>query len=157
MPRPLDLTPDRVAPVMTILHRMLPASDRRAARQTLWLGAIRAVQVLASVVQVALSARILGPEGFGVMAVIIAAAGLAYRLLSVPGNEVITTYVRRDLAEGRTDDATGTLRFTYVLSQTLALVAYAALAGATLALGGLFGVVEEQSAAVLLYGSRASR
>ena len=152
MPRPLDLTPDRVAPVMTILHRMLPASDRRAARQTLWLGAIRAVQVLASVVQVALSARILGPEGFGVLAVIIAAAGLAYRLLSVPGNEVITTYVRRDLAEGRTDDATGTLRFTYVLSQTLALVAYAALAAATLALGGLFGVVEEHSAAVLLYG-----
>ena len=137
---------------MTILHRMLPASDRRAARQTLWLGAIRAVQVLASVVQVALSARILGPEGFGVMAVIIAAAGLAYHLLSVPGNEVITTYVRRDMAEGRMGDATGTLRFTYVLSQTLALVAYAALAAATFALSGLFGVVEDHRSAVLLYG-----
>ena len=97
----------------SLIDRLLPASDRRAARQTLWLGAMRAVQMLASVVQVALSARILGPEGFGVLAVIIAAAGLAYRLLSVPGNEVITTYVTRDLAEGRVGDAAGTLRFTY--------------------------------------------
>ena len=138
--------------VKSLIDRFLPQSDRRAARQTLWLGAMRAVQILASVVQVALSARVLGPEGFGVLAVIIAAAGLTYRLLSVPGNEVITTYVTRDLAEGRMGDATGTLRFTYVLSQTLALVAYAVLAGATLALSGLFGVVEEYRSEVLLYG-----
>ena len=138
--------------VKSLIDRFLPQSDRRAARQTLWLGAMRAVQMLASVVQVALSARILGPEGFGVLAVIIAAAGLTYRLLSVPGNEVITTYVTRDLAEGRTGDATGTLRFTYALSQTLALIAYAALAGATLALSGLFGIVEEYRSEVLLYG-----
>ena len=107
---------------------------------------------MASLVQVALSARILGPEGFGVMAVIIAAAGLVYRLLSVPGNEVITTYVRRDLAEGRTGDAAATLRFTFVLSQSLALAAYTGIAAATFALSGLFGIVEEHRSAVIAYG-----
>ena len=135
-----------------LVTRLLSSSDRRVARQTAWLGAMRTIQVLASIVQVALSARILGPEGFGVLAIIIAAAGLTHGLLSVPGDEVITTYVRRDLAKGRTDDAARTLRFTYVLSQTLALIAYAALAGATLTLSGLFGVMEEYKSAVLMYG-----
>ncbi len=111
-----------------------------------------AVQILASIVQVALSARILGPEGFGVLAVIIAATGLLFTLLALPGNEVITTYVSRYLAEGRMDEATGTLRFAFAVSQTLALVSYIVLVGATLAVSGLLGVAEDYTAEVILFG-----
>ena len=135
-----------------LIARLLPASDQRAARQTLWIGAITTAQLFASTVQVALSARILGPEGFGVLAVIIAVTSLLYRFVSLPGNEVITTFVTRSLAEGRMEEATGTLRFTFILSQALSLVSYTLLAAATLAVSGLLGDAEGYRSSMLVYG-----
>ena len=131
---------------------MLPTSDRRAARQTLWISAITFAQFLASAVQVPLSARILGPEGLGVVAVIVALTSLLYRIVSLPGNEVITTFVTRSIAEGRMEEAAGTLRFTSMLSQALSLVSYALLAAVALAGSGLLGEAERYKSALLLYG-----
>ena len=131
---------------------MLPTSDRRAARQTLWISAITFAQFLAGAVQVTLSARILGPEGLGVVAVIVALTSLLYRLVSLPGNEVITTFVTRSMAEGRMEEAAGTLRFTLILSQALSLVSYALLAAVALAGSGLLGEAERYKSALLLYG-----
>ena len=135
-----------------LIARLLPASDQRAARQTLWIGAITVAQLLASIVQVALSARILGPEGLGILAVIIALTSLLYRFVSLPGNEVITTFVTRGVAEGRLKEATGTLRFTFIVSQGLSLVSYGLLAVAVLAVSGLFGGAEEYKSTLLVYG-----
>ncbi len=135
-----------------LIARLLPASDRRAARQTLWIGAITAAQIVASIVQVALSARILGPEGLGVLAIIIALTSLLYRFVSLPGNEVITTFVTRSVAEGRMEEATGTLRFTYIVSQALSLVSYTLLAVAALAVSGLLGDTEDYKSSLLVYG-----
>ena len=135
-----------------LIRRLLPQSDQRAARQTLWIGAITVAQILASIVQVALSARILGPEGLGAVAVIIALTALLYRFVSLPGNEVITTFVTRSLAEGRIEDATGTLRFTMLVAQGLALVSYALLVAVTLAVSGLLGEAEGYRSALLVYG-----
>ena len=131
---------------------MLPTSDRRAARQTLWISAITFAQFLAGAVQVTLSARILGPEGLGVVAVIVALTSLLYRIVSLPGNEVITTFVTRSIAEGRMEEAAGTLRFTLMLSQALSLVSYALLAAVALAGSGLLGEAEGYMSALLLYG-----
>ncbi len=65
----------------SLISRLLPAAERRVARQTLWMGAITAVQFLGGLAQVTISARILGPEGYGVLAVIIAVTLLMYGLL----------------------------------------------------------------------------
>ncbi len=43
-----------------LIARLLPASDRRSARQTFQMGAITAVQLLGGLAQLTLSARILG-------------------------------------------------------------------------------------------------
>ncbi len=135
-----------------LIARLLPASDQRAARQTLWIGAITIAQFMASIVQVALSARILGPEGLGVLAIIIALTSLLFRFVSLPGNEVITTFVTRSVAEGRMEEATGTLRFTFVVSQALSLVSYTLLAVAALAVSGLLGYTEDYRPSLLVYG-----
>ena len=136
----------------SLMRHALPKADRRAARQSFWLFSIVAFQSVAGIVQVALTARILGPEGIGVLAVIIAVASLVYGLLSVPGNQVITSHVTRSIVEGRMDDATGTLRFVLVLSQLLSLTAYGILAVITLILSGLLGVAEEHRSLMLVYG-----
>ena len=136
----------------SLLGRLLPASYLRPARQSAWIGSFRAARMLGTVAMLAVSARILGPEGFGELAVIIAAVRMAYRLLSMPGDEVITTFVARDLAAGRGISAAGTLRFAFALSQMLALAAYAVVALAAYALSGLLGSAAEHRDAVLLYG-----
>ena len=86
------------------------------------------------------------------MAVIIAVTSLIYGLLSVPGNQVITSYVTRSIVEGRVGEATGTLRFVLLLSQSLSLFAYGTLVVITLTLSGLLGVAEDYRSALLLYG-----
>ena len=139
-------------PLPSLLPKTLSASDERAARQTLWIGAITFAQLSASLVQVALSARILGPEGLGVLAVIVAVTSLLFRIVSLPGNEVITTFVTRSVAEGRMDEAAGTLRFTLIVSQALSLAAYILLAAAALLGNSLLGEAQQYKSALLLYG-----
>ena len=140
------------AAVRSLLGRLLPESDLRTARQSVWIGSFRAVRMVGAMVAVLASARILGPEGFGELAVIIAGVGMSYRLLSMPGDEVITTFVARDLSAGKEISAAGTLRYAFALSQALALLAYCAVALGVLALSSLFGAVAEHREAVLLYG-----
>lgn len=100
----------------------------------------------------ALAARMLGPEGFGPLAVIMAGAGLAYGLGSVPGNEVIIAYVMRDLTARRPYAAAGTVRFAFLLSLVLALLIYLALVSVMLVLSERFESVEAYRPAVILYG-----
>ena len=64
----------------------------------------------------AISARILGPESFGALAVIIATSALVHGLLAVPGGDAITTFVTRAVAEGKPQEASRILRFTMASS-----------------------------------------
>ncbi len=131
---------------------MLPASDRRIARQTLWMGAILVVQTLGSLAQVSLSARTLGLEGFGVLSIIIAVTSLIHGLVSIPGGSAVTTFVTGSVAEGRPEEASRILRFTLAVSAGLSLVAYALIAAFTLTASSLVGIDEAYTGAVLLYG-----
>ena len=64
---------------------MIPASGRPVARPTLWMGAITAVQFLGGLGQVALSARILGPQNFGILSLFVAATLFLRGFMSVQG------------------------------------------------------------------------
>ncbi len=135
-----------------LIAQLLPASDRRAARQTLQMGAITAVQLLGGLAQLTLSARILGPEGFGILAVIIAVAALIHGLLTVPGGEAVTTFVTRAVAEERPHEASRILRFTMATSLGLSLIAYAVIAVLALMAGSLLGIENAHRDIVLMYG-----
>ena len=63
----------------------LSPSDRRVARQTFWMGSMTAVEVVRGLAQVSITARILGPEGFGALAVIVVVSTLIHGLLASPG------------------------------------------------------------------------
>ena len=134
------------------LTRLLSTSDRRAARQTLWMGAITAAQLLGGLAQMVISARILGPEGFGALAVIIAAAFLIHGLLAVPGGEAVTTFVTQAVAEDRPQEASRILRFTMALSLGLSLIAYAFIALIVLVAGSLLGIENAHRDVALMYG-----
>ncbi len=136
-----------------LIARLLPASDRCVARQTLWMGTITAVQLLGGLAQVSISARILGPEGYGVLAVIMAVTLLIYGLLAMPGGEAVTAFVTRGVAEGRAGEASSVLRFLLAVSLGLSLIAYALLAVIILMAGGLLGIAPAHLNAALLYGA----
>ncbi len=135
-----------------MLARLLSASDRRVARQTFWMGAITGVQLLGGLAQLAISVRILGPEGFGVLAVIIAVASLIHRLLSMPGGDAVTTFVTRAAAEERPQEAARVLRFTMAASLGMSLIAYAIIAVVVLAASRLLGIDDAHRNVALMYG-----
>ena len=116
------------------------------------MGAITAVQILGGLAQLVISARILGPESFGVLAVIIAVASLVHRLLAIPGGETVTTFVTRAVAEERPQEASRILRFTMAVSLGLALIAYAVIAVLVLIAGSLLGIEDTHRDTALMYG-----
>ena len=136
-----------------MVRRVSSPSDRRVARQTFWMGSMTAVELLRGVAQVAITARILGPEGFGALAVIVAVSTLIHGLAALPGGDTVTTFVTRSVTEGRREEAGVILRFTLVISQGVSLAAYAAIVVLTLTANNLLGISEVYVSAMLLYGS----
>ena len=116
------------------------------------MGAITAVQFLGGLGQVALSARILGPERFGILSLFVAVTLFLRGFMSMQGHEAITTYVTRSMSEGRHQEAACTLRFTLGAAQGLGLVSYGLLALFTLTSSGLVGVETSHRPAMLMYG-----
>ena len=135
-----------------LIARLLPASDRRSARQTFQMGAITAVQLLGGLAQLTLSARILGPEGFGILAIIVAVAALVHGLLAAPGGEAVTTFVTRAVAEKRPCETSCILRFTIAMSLGLSLVAYALIAVLVVTASSLLGIEYAYRDVALMYG-----
>ena len=135
-----------------LFARLLSDSDRRVARQTLGMGGITAVQLLAGLVQMILSARILGPEGFGVLAVIVALTLLIHNLLAAPGGEAVTTFVTRAVVEERPQEASRILRFTMAASLGLSLIASALIAVVVLMASSLLGIDNAHRDIAILYG-----
>ena len=116
------------------------------------MGAITAVQLLSGLAQLTLSARILGPEAFGVLAVIVAVAVLIHGLLATPGGETVTTFVTRAVAEERPQEASRILRFTMAVSLGLSLIAYALIAVVVLTASSLLGIEDAHRDLALMYG-----
>ena len=116
------------------------------------MGAITAVHILGGLVQLTLSARILGPEGFGVLAAVIAVTALIHGLLAVPGGEAVTTFVTRAVAADRPQEASRILRFTMAASLGLSLVAYAVVAVLALMASSLLGIEDAYRDLALIYG-----
>ncbi len=139
--------------VPPLIARLLSQSDRRVARQTLWMGGIMVVQLLGGLAQISLSARILGPEGFGVLAIIIAAASIVHGLIAMPGGDAVTTFVTRSVTAGRPEEAARILRFTLAVSLGLSLVAYAVIAALALTASAMLGLDPAHTDAALLYGA----
>ena len=127
-------------------------SDRRVARQTFWMGSMTGVEVVRGLAQVSITARILGPEGFGALAVIVAVSTLIHGLLALPGGDTVTTFVTRSVTEGRREEAGAILRLTMVVSQGLSLAAYAVVVALALTASSLLSISESHVNALLLYG-----
>lgn len=140
---------DGLRPALTGL---LPAAERRAARQTFWMGVITAAQLLSGLAQVYLSARILGPTGYGVLSLIIAVTWLGHRLLTIPSGEVIASLVTRSLVTGRPAEASRVLYSTLLLNLGTACLAYAVVVALLYAAGGGLGIGRDYLGAALLYG-----
>ena len=138
--------------VRSLAAQVLSPSDRRVARQTFWMGSITAVEVVRGLAQVSITARILGPEGFGALAIIVAVSALIHGLVALPGGDTVTTFVTRSVTEGRREEAGAILRLTMVVSQGLSLAAYAIIVALAFTSSGLLGISDTHVNALLLYG-----
>lgn len=137
--------------LLPVLARLLPAAERRAARQTFWMGVITAAQLLGGLAQVYLSARILGPEGYGVLSIIIALTWIIYRLLTIPSAEVIASFATRSLVTGQPQAAARVICSALLLNLATACVAYAFCAALFYTAGGLLGIDRIYLGAAMLY------
>lgn len=111
-----------------------------------------ALQILGGLAQVVISTRILGPEGYGILAVIIAATTLAHGALAAPGGEAVTAFVTRETSRGRGYAAGQILRLVLAASLGMSLAAYAVIAGLALGAGSWPGIDRAYIDAALLYG-----
>ena len=135
----------------SLLRRTFSASERRVARQTLWLNGALGIELLSGAAQLFIAARILGPEGFGALAVIAAAAAVIHGLAAAPGGDAVATFATRALAEGRSGEAARVLRFTLAASLGLSLAAYAVIA-LLASVSGFIGIDAAHREAAMLYG-----
>ena len=116
------------------------------------MGVITAAQLLGGLAQVYLSARILGPEGYGVLSIIIAVTWLGYRLLAIPSAEVIASFATRSLVLGRHDEAARVLYSALLLNLSTAGIAYGIIVALFYAAGGWLGIDRDYTNAATLYG-----
>lgn len=127
-------------------------SEARVGQQTMWMGAITAVQAISGIVMVILTARILGPEGFGVFSIFIATAAVFHGFISAPGHETITAFVTRDMIDEREASAAQVLRLVFIISLALALCAYILFSLVTLTASKLIGISDIHTSEMLVCG-----
>ncbi len=137
-----------------LTDKLLSSSDRRVARQTFWLGASSGVILIGGIVQVAITARMLGVQGYGALAAVIAFCALIHGLMAIPGGDMVTTFVTRAVTEGRKQEAARIVRFGLALSLAMSLIGYAAIVALTFAAVELLGISDNDTYknAALLYG-----
>lgn len=116
------------------------------------MGAILFVQTVGGLVQVSLSARMLGAEGFGVLAIMIAVNALCFGLLSMPGQDAITTYVSRGVVEGRHREAGAVLRFALLAALLLGVASYLIVVTIAFTAGGLIGLDSGHVTPFVIFG-----
>ena len=102
--------------------------------------------------QVYLSVRILGMEGFGVLAIIMAVTGLVHGLIAISGDDIVTSLANRAVSENKPDEASSILRFTMVFSIVLSLIAYSIIIGLGIYANEFLRVDEANVGALLLFG-----
>ena len=158
-----------------LLSPTLNTSERRVARQTFWMGAATGIQLLAGLATVSITARVLGPDGYGVLAVIMSATGLIHGIVSLPGGDAVIAFVSKSVAEGRGKQAAAIVHFALAVSFGMSLLAYAvifimlnvareftglreAYVEATLLFGlvGVLGSTQSESIALLRLADRVS-
>lgn len=137
----------------SLIARAITASERRLARQAIWMNITWAIRILGGIATMSLTARIIGVEGLGILATIAAVSAFIYGLTDIRNGVALITFVSQHLAAGRVEDATGIFRFVLATSLALALAGYAIIAFAAFTAGGLLDVVErEHRDLLLLYG-----
>ena len=138
--------------ISALAARVLTASERRVARQTFWANAIAAVRLTGGVAAIYMTARILGVDGFGALALISAFCALVHGLANVPSAPTVTTFATRGVAEGRRDEAARVFRFSLAFSLCAALAACAVIAALALTAGDALQIPAEYRNAALALG-----
>lgn len=137
----------------SLIARAITASERRLARQAIWMNTTWAIRILGGIATMSLTARIIGVEGLGVLAAIAAVSAFIYGLTDIRNDVALITFVSQRLAAGRAEDAARIFRFVLATSLALALAGYAIIAFAAFTAGGLLDVVDrEHRDLLLLYG-----
>ena len=101
----------------------------------------------------ALAARMLGLELYGVLALFIGLTGLVGGLLYAPGDELISTYVTRELAAGRKAEAGNVLRFAFLAAIVSRVLGFVVVAALTVFFGPWLGIPEDQRFAMCVYAT----
>ena len=130
---------------------MFDQSDRFVARQSGWLAATTVVQLTGGLAYVFFATRILGPAGFGALAVVMATATLVHGIVSIAGSDTVMTFATRCISDGRPTDAAGVVRFVALMSFGMSWLAYVVVILIAVMAADLVMVDGTDTAALLWY------
>lgn len=137
----------------SLIAQALNASERRLARQVIWLNAAWAIRILGGIATMSITARIIGVEGLGILATAAAVSVFIYGLMDMRNGLALTTFASQRLAQGRPAAAARVFRFVLIVSLALSLVGYAIIAFIAFTAGDLLNIVDpEHRNLLLLYG-----
>lgn len=92
-----------------------------------WASTATPINITLGIIQTGLMARMLGPEGLGVIALFGAVCGLFGKVLKLTSAETAMVYVSKALAEGDNSEASHIIRYCYSLDFLTSFVAFSAV------------------------------
>ena len=140
-------------PLRFLLSRW--AASGRLERQTKWSVSVTAFDLVRGLAQLAIVLRVLGNEGYGVLAPIYFVTALMQAGLSVLSDQAITTFAARALADGRPKEASLILWSNIKLSFCLGLAAYLGVAVLAFGVPDLISLDAEHRELLLVFGLTA--
>lgn len=134
------------------LRSKLDAGDIRAIRTSAWFNAPLPLQFAAGIAQAAMTARALGVEGFGILAIYFAVTSVIYGVLSSPASEVITTYVTKASLSGGPQEPARITRFVFVVAVLVGLLAFSVIVVFAIFGRQFVGLDESHTALLIIFG-----
>ena len=117
-----------------------------------WISAATPITVGLGIVQIGMMARMLGPEGLGVIGLFEATCAFISALLKLNSGEASMVFATKALAEGDKKHAGHLLRYFYLLDFLTSFLSFSAVVASGLIFSQLFKISPEHGWLISIYG-----
>ena len=124
----------------------------RVLKNAGWMSATTPVNVLMGIFHTGMVARMLGPEGIGLLGLFTATSGLFGSVLKLTSSGTIVTFISRSLAADDKKDAAHIIRYCHIVDFVSSLVAYGTFIIFARYFSQLFGVSQEYRLLLVFWG-----
>jgi O-antigen/teichoic acid export membrane protein len=138
---------------MKLLQIIKRYRSNRLTRNTFWATMLVPLNVIFGTFQTALSARILGPEGLGLIAIFAAAVAILSSIVTLQNGTTIITFLSRSLEQKKVSDGSHVISFCFIADFLSGCIGFILLAILTLAAPDVIHLKIETGSLFLFFGT----